>query len=238
MRARGAKAVAFFGVSLLLAAIAVCGFAAPRSPAPPLPAAPVLDALTDAKVAFVDGDLGRAETLLRALSGNEAKTLLARVLLERGRADEASKLFAEVTREEPKNAEALRGLAAASQRLGRLDLAVLYWSRVTELRKDDARAWRELGLCQREKGDAFGALSSLQQSLKLDPGQSGLSSILTELATGRRPGVEGPTAGLAGPGHDAMNPMVPRPIDPNSLAPKPRVPDPSKLVPRPGEPIR
>ena len=72
----------------------------------------------------------------------------------------------------------------AAHRQGRLDLAILEWTKATSLRKDDAGAWRELALCQREKGDTLSAMGAIQESLSLDPSQADLSNLLTELAIG------------------------------------------------------
>ena len=224
---RGIVALLSLGVSLGLTLGGFLALASSARETAPTHA-PIHDPLADAKIAVVDGDFASAEKILRTIYGNEAKTLLGRVALELGHPDEASQLFGEVLKEDSKNLEATRGLAIAPERLGRLDLAILYWTRATELRKGDAHLWRGLALCQREKGDAMGALSSLQQSLSLDSHQMDLSNLLTELAT-QKPEIGHP--GLGAPQSPGMDRLHPRAPDPFSVVPQPRVPDPLQNLP-------
>ncbi len=229
---RGALACAILLISAAGASAALFSI---RVGQPPLPPPHRHEYLSDAKIAFVDGDFALAERLLQGLTGTEAKTLLGRVLLERGRREEASRLFEEVLKQDPTHFEAVRGMATACQRLGRTDAAVLYWRRLTELRKDDARAWRGLGMAQREAGDGMGALITLQRSLSLDPGQGDLAKYVTELASDPAR-TAGPLPGLtSGTENDLLRP---RPLDPIGPASQPRILDPNQTNSRSGIRIR
>lgn len=195
-----------------------------------------MDRLALAKIAFADRDLRQAEQLLReALAvqpeNGEVRAFLGRVLLERGRPSDARTLYAALLKEDAKNVDALRGMAQSLKGLGQFDLALVYWHQAAEIRKDDASIWREMGLAQKEKGDLLGALGSIQQSLSIDPGQSDLSGMLSELASAKLH--TGLDSGLPGRPGGAIDPFNPKPIDPESLLPRPRVADPSQLIPRP-----
>ena len=194
------------------------------------------DRLSLAKIAYADRNYPEAESLLREIqkSGTweiSARLLLGRVLLDRGRPSEARETLAAVLKEEPKNVEALRGLGAAYKELGQLDLAIVFLTQAAEIGKSDAKLWKELGFAQRERGDSMGALSSFQQSLSIDGGQGELSNLMAELVTAKNSPAGGPGGVSHGPGND---PFTPRPIDPESLVPRPRVPDPAQHFPKPG----
>ncbi len=223
---RGIRVLGAFALSLALVGGGILVLASSGRESLPIPPRGDSDLLKEAKVAFVDGDFARAEKNLRTLSGNDARILLGRVLLERGRCDEASRIFGALLKEDPRSFEATCGLATASGRLGQGDLAVASWRRATELRSTDARVWRELALGQREKGDSLGALSSAQRSLALDPDEGDLSGLLTELALGGANPSRAP--GGAGRGTWPFVPGLPGPSDPSGILP----------VQRPGSPDR
>ena len=175
--------------------------------------------LNAAKIAFVDRDYETAEKYARQIAGLEAKAFLGRILLERGRLTEARECFNAVLKEVPKNYESTRGIAVVYEGMGQAELAVVYYRRAAELRKDDPGAWRELAAAQRRNGDNMGAMSAMQQALALDPKGADLSNVMTNLHTGRSP---------MGRRFDPMNP---KPIDPRSLVPRPKVPDPKRWMP-------
>lgn len=192
--------------------------------------------LDRAKVAFADRDYKKAEEIAReylTVSPNdvEARALLGRILVRRGRLNEARDLFTALLKDDPKHYEATRGLAEVYEGQGQADLAIMYWHRAAELRKDDPEIWREIGLAQYRKGDYLAALSSIQQSLALDPNQTDLSNIMTQVVTGKNAWEDpysDPSAMNQGKG--GFDPLNPRPIDPESLVPKPNVPDPMKTI--------
>jgi len=227
--ARGRFALGFLLVSLLAAgggifALASSGAAGSRGGQAEL--AP--DVLAQAKIAFAERDFAQAEKLARE-AGEPGRLVLGRALLERGRLLEARDVFAGLLREGPEDADALRGMGAALRGLGQSEAALGYLQRAARLR-NSADDWKALGLAQRERGDALGALSALRQSLQLDPAQADLSSILGDLVTGKD--------ALAGTSPSAprgfgLDPMNPRPLDPDSLVPRPRPPDPSQFFPKP-----
>jgi tetratricopeptide (TPR) repeat protein len=187
-------------------------------------------AVDSARIAYADGLYGRCEELLRPLvesgsAGREARLLLGRVFLVRGRADAAHALFSSLSKEDPNDADALAGLAEACTSLGKHEFASAAWHRVVALKRDDPLAYRGLGMALRRSGDAMGALSALQRSLALDPAQSDLSFLMSEIAVPhdawprtRRPEislepVDHPLRPDVGAGHSsgAHGPLRPRP---------------------------
>lgn len=234
---RGRRALAFLGLSVLLAGGALFAVTEGSSPASQRGAVPAIaSGLVAAKIALADRNYALCERLLRELLGSqpdssEAKILLGRVFLLRGRLKESADLFKAALKGDPKNLEATRGQGAAYLGMGQLDLGILYLRKATELDPRNPEVWKDLGLAEREKGDFLGALSSLQQSLSLDAQQADLTQMLSELATGK----PSPASGMAGvPRLGQHDPFNPRPIDPASLVPTPRVPDPTQHFPKPG----
>ena len=182
-------------------------------------------ALDRAKIAFADGDYIRAERLARE-AGEGGRLLAGRALLERGRLLAARDLFSQVLKESPEIADALRGMGAVLQGLGQHEAAIAYLQKAARVR-NSADDWKALGLAQRDRGENLGALTSLQQSLKLDPEQADVTALLSDLVTGKNAMAGGPTKGFG------VDPMNPRPIDPDALVPRPRAPDPSQFFPKP-----
>lgn len=220
---RGLSAILILLGCAALAGGSALAMSPSRHPAAGLLVSAATDPMKDAKAAFVDGDWATAEKILRTLPGDEARTLLGRVLLEKGHAEEASALFGEILKSSPKNFDAVRGLAMAQESMGRTDLASMYWRRAAELRPKDAKVWRDLALCQHRGGDAMGALASLRQAIQLDPQLSELTGLLSELASGKTPGAVPATdqSGLLSPA-----PGMPRPLSPASLMNGPHVGNP------------
>lgn len=234
---RGRRALAFLGLSGLLAGGALLAVTEGTSAAPQRGAVPAIaSGLGAAKIALADRDHALCERLLRELlasqpDSSEAKILLGRVLLLRGRLKESADLFAAILKGDPRNLEATRGQGAAYLGMGQLDLGILFLRKATEIDPKNPEVWKDLGLAEREKGDALAALSSLQQSLSLDRDQADLTQLLSELATGR----PSPAPSLAGvPRMSPHDPYSLRPIDPANLVPTPRVPDPTQHFPKPG----
>lgn len=217
---RGLRFVVFLAGASVLALGGVLALASSGTVSAPR-GTPAPDLLDRAKIAIADEEWLTAENLLRTLSGKEARALLGRTLLERGACEEAAKVFGEVLKEDANSFEALRGMALANKCLGRPEAASAYFMRAAQIRKDDPRVWRELGLCQQRAGDTIGAISSIQQSLRLAPDQRELSNNLGDLARGPAdPGLSAPAA-WRGPGADQASS---RPLDPSSLAPQSRLP--------------
>lgn len=220
---KGRLALGFLGLSILLAA----GAAMTLGSSGETRIRPSFDRLTQAKIAYAERDFARAEELLKDSAERDEKLFLGRVLLARGRLAEARAIFAAAFKEDAKNPEAARGLAASYLALGQADLAVIYAERAANLLKDDPTAWRELGLAQEKKGDVMGALTSFQRSLELDRDQADLNLLVQELLAGKSPFGETAGPGRRGP-HD---PSAIRAPDPKSLIP--RAPDPTRLLPQP-----
>lgn len=188
------------------------------------------DTLTQAKVAFAERRLVEAEKLARD-AGEGGRLLLGHVLLERGRVVQAREIFSQVLKAEPENPDALRGLAGAMKGMGQGEAATAYLEKAARIR-NSSDDWRALGLAQKERGDTLGALSSLQQSLKLDPEQSDLGALISDLVTGKEALAGNPPG--AAPRGAGIDPFNPRPYDPSTQVPRPRPSDPFQLFPRPG----
>jgi Flp pilus assembly protein TadD len=210
----GIRGILILSLPMLLAVIALAALVdGSRAAAQPLSG---LDPLPAAKLACFDRQWDQAERFARLAVGStrrpaEARRVLGRILLARGRSAEARVEFEAAVEADPRDIEALRGLAAAHKPVGRPEFALLHLHKAIEAKKEDAELWKELGLLQRETGDVMGALASLQQSLALDPGQTDVSVLVTELATGR--------SGLASapprlPGGFRIDPLNPRPLLP------------------------
>ena len=241
-RSPGSRGIVLVAVlSLLVLAVGGVAWAALRHEGRPeyrAPAVARLDKLSQAKIAYADRDLVRAEELLRELTpaggGDlDTKLFLGRVLLDLGRLTEARGIFAGIIKVDPKNFPAMHGLGTAYIGLGQLDFGIIHLQKAVVLGKDDPglwEVWKELALAQKAAGDFLGSLTSVQQSLKLQPAQEDLSALMSELATGRlRPDA---IPGLAG--QDSIRPWSPgdnRPPNPSNLIPRP--PDPNQYFPKP-----
>jgi tetratricopeptide (TPR) repeat protein len=217
--------------SVLLAASALA--LAGRS-GPGLPPVHAADRWTTAREAYADRDLARAEALLRELlrdpsDRRDVRLLLGRTLVERGRTTEARQIFSALASAQA-DPDALRGLGAVSESERQYEAAASFYRRAAELKKDDPTIRRDLARAQAARGDALGALASLQESLRLDPGQTDLLALQSELAAGARTPPRGPN--------------VPRPPDvPGRTADAaplsgPRVPDPARAFPKPDNRMR
>lgn len=228
-RPRGLRIFAFMGGSLVLA---VGGFLAVASSGSDVPVRQSIsfDPLRDAKVAFAERDFTRAESLthesLRSSpDSREAKVLLGRILLERGRVAEARDLFAGLLKAQAEDVDALCGMGDALRKMGQGDLAITHFQRAARLRGNDPYIWKQLGMAQREKGDAMGALASFQKSLSLDGKQEDLLNLVSELAAAKQdiPGLS--------PGMPKSHGLDPKTLMPT--VPRPHVPDPNDHFPKP-----
>lgn len=98
-----------------------------------------------------------------------------------------------VRRDDPRNLEAATGAARCYAALDRHDLAALEWEAAARLAPKDAKVQREMGLALYRSGDSLRAMDALYQSLALDPDQSDLHALISEIAMGGGP--RGPAAG-------------------------------------------
>jgi tetratricopeptide (TPR) repeat protein len=136
-----------------------------------------------------------------------------------------------VCQQEPRNVEALKGLARCHSALGHHDLAALHLEDATRIRPDDAPLLKELGLACHRAGDPGRAMEALHRSLAIDPNQHDLLSLISQIAQEKKAGdnpdaAHGASRRLAG---GAWNPAVP-------LGTAPRLPGPA--VPSPVDPMR
>jgi len=212
----------------LLATGSWAALRAPRVESIPRPAA--ASAWDEARAAYADRDLPRAESILRALlrsqpDRREARLLLGRTLCERGRSSEARGIFSALEKEQG-DPESVRGLGAVSESERQFDLAASFYRRAAELRKDDPSLWRDLARAQAGRGDALGALGSLQESLRLDPGQTDLLALQSELAAAAQTPQRRLPAGLRPAERSGRAVEAAFPVGPP-------VPDPSRAFPRP-----
>lgn len=198
------------------------------------------DRLATARRAFSNQDFTMAEEVLRPIAevaqGEiENRLFYGRVLLELGRLGKARAIFDAVHKEQPDTADAVVGLGQVHERQGQLDLAIACFRRASEMKKEDARIFRLLGLAQDQHGDSIAALFSYRQSLRLLPGQEDLSKRMSEIGESRQPRRD-----LAGTnarqqrGFDPFEMPDTRPPDPWEGLPRPGFTDPSEGTPRPG----
>lgn len=221
---KGLRILAILGGSLALALGGVLAVASSGSDVP-LRRTISFEPLQDAKIAFADRDFGRAESLTRealrtAPDSRDAKLLLGRILLERGRIAEARGLFAGLLKAQAEDVDGLCGMGEALRRMGQGDLAITHFQRAARLRGNDPYVWKQLGMAQREKGDAIGALASFQKSLSVDGKQEDLLNLVSELAVAKQD-LQGLVPGI--PKNHGLDPKTIMPT-----LPRPHVPDPKK----------
>lgn len=232
--ARNRRGLAF--ILLLAAALAatagvlIARFVPEPSPPPSIARRP----LDLARAAYLAHDGATAEGILRDIlrdrpDDRDARLLLGRVLTDRGRLAAARESFETVLKAHGKDVDALRGLGQVLRASGEGGPAVRMLQTAVDLRKDDPSLWKELGLAQRDAGDSFGAFSSIQKSLTLDPEQADLSTLLGELA-------QSPVApALPGQTHrSGFEPATPSIPDPNRGLNRPRAPGVDPLIPSSG----
>jgi tetratricopeptide (TPR) repeat protein len=238
---RGLTVLAVLGITLLLAGGAF--LAVSKSDTKRLPAPTVEERRAQAYAAHADQNVRRAEELLASLiqegrAGLPERLFYGRVLLELGRLSKAREVFNAIHKEEPKTAEAVLGLGEVHERSGEQDLAITCYKRVTEMKKDDPRAFKLLGLAQYRGGDRMAALFSIRQSLKLLPGQEDLSRLLNEIGTARQARAGLPDSKSRSASFDPFEDFAPRGHDPRDLMPGPQIPDPLHGLPRPDGQLR
>ena len=151
-------------------------------------------------------------------------------LLNEGKIAEARKGFEEDRRKNPKNMEALRGLAQCALEDGDDEAALAYLHQLTGLAPKDRSAWRKLALCASRLGKDMEALSAAQTALSLAPeGDKGMSDLVSRVMTSKNP-LEGDLAGDALPG-GAGGGKRGLGFDPMSGVKLPQAPDPRKNLP-------
>jgi tetratricopeptide (TPR) repeat protein len=238
---RGLIVIAILAVTVALATGTVA--MALRKDGGNLPALSARERLAQAFAAYADHEHRRAEELLASLTqegalGTSERLFYGRVLLELGRLSKAREIFNAVHKAEPQSADAVLGLGEVHERSGEQDLAITCYKRAAEMKKDDPRAFKLLGLAQYRGGDRMAAMFSIRQSLKLQPGQEDLSRLLNDIGNARQA-----RAGIADsrPRSAAFDPFedyAPRGQDPRAFMPGPEIPDPMRGLPRPDGRIR
>ena len=224
---KGLRNLILLGLAFLLAASVVLTTAVDWEGG--LSSRPLPDRLSQAKIAYAEGDFERAETILRALgpATTSQKSFLATVLIERGRLKEAGGLYSALLKETPDDFEATLGLGIVYERLRNFRQAVRQFKRAAELRPQDARSWRRLAMAQYRGGDSMGALFSLRTSLRHLPGQEDLSQLMNEIGTARnrqnlagarsQPSRRDPFDPFGGRNRGRLGPTPPTPGIPNPL---------------------
>ena len=151
-----------------------------------------------------------------------------RQLLFEGRLKDARQIFQDEYAKNPKNIEALRGLARCAQEEGNDQEAYDHYQQITSLDPKDRLAWKHLALCARRLGRDMEALAAAQTALSLSPdGDPAMSDLMTRLVTGRHPGMDprsDPMHGLnrpPGPVEPGGGVRIPQPVDPTKQLPKP-----------------
>ena len=240
LKARSIKGIVLLAglVAILAATGGAFALVAGSDASPGIVRAPRLDQMSRAKIAIVDGDLAGAEEILRELlqvspDRIEVQALLGRVLLDRGRLVEARDLLSAVLKRDDKSFDAVHGLARVYRGMGQLDLACIWFERAAKLSPQDARVLRDLGLVQRENGNTFGALASIQKSLSIDKNQMDVSSIMSELSLDAQPKRNHPADPMKSFRFDSLNP---KPFDRRSTVMRALGSNPSLHFPGPNQP--
>ena len=245
-RGSGVVVMGVLGLAIAIAIVVVISyaFAGPSRYALKSSVTPLLRA----QVAFVDHRYEEAEGIVRGVikvapGDLKAKGLLGRILLKRGRREEARKIFASILEKDGTHLEALLGLAKVYEGMGQGDLAAIYMRKVAEQRPGEAWVWRELALLQKRTGDVVGAMASAQRSLSIDPDQEILTALMADVSALEAPN---PLQGLPGVGNPSAagnrlpgmpaNPGLNQPNIPGQRPgvpgiPRPVVPDPRPKLP-------
>ncbi len=233
---RGRFALGYLTVALILAAGAALTLTASSgSPRAFTASSPACDR---AKAAYADGDLARAEEILRevlasAPADRAAKLLLARVLLARGRLAESRRILMTILGEEKDYYPAVCGVAEVSEALNQPDVAAMWWRRAASINSKDAEPQVRLARVLHKKGDSPGAMAALQRARAIDPKREDVEALFQEI-------LEAQAAPANPPGipHAGGVSMPPRPQAPNprTSVPIPQPPDPLKGYPTGGNP--
>lgn len=173
---RGITLLALLALTLALAATGIVLLSPASDSREPGPGA-----IARAKTAYADRDFETAEKLIAPIHSPEADILRAKIRRETGRLSEARDLFIQY----PNDPEAVQGLAQCYTGLRQDTFAIAAWQKLTTLRPDDAYAWRELALAQARAKDMIGAMTSIQESLRLSPDQEDLHLLMNEAAMGK-----------------------------------------------------
>ena len=114
-------------------------------------------------------------------AAQRAQLLEARALDAVGLGMQANAARIAIAAEHPNDVRAMRALASALHRLGRIEEAQAALHKVVELRGDDVDARAELQGIDLDRGDLAGALALLNQSIALEPGLVSMRVRLAEL---------------------------------------------------------
>jgi tetratricopeptide (TPR) repeat protein len=228
---RGLILILFLVAALAATAGVVIVNVAPKTSPPLLATQRPMDL---ARAAYLDHDGLKAEKILRDIlrdrsDDRDARLLLGQALADRGRLKEARESFETVLQANGKDVDALRGLGQVLRAMGAHGSAVKQLQMAVDLGKSDPTLWKEFGLAQRDAGDTYGAFSSIQKSLALDPEQADLSILLGDLV--KSPVLPGLPGQSQGPG-TAFNPTTPAVPDAGLRVPnRPRTPGTDSLFP-------
>jgi len=238
---RGLVIISILGITILLAGGAV--LALTRGESRGLQSMSPRERLDLARSAYASQEFRRAEELLAPLAQAGSleipdRLFYGRVLLALGRLSKARDVFNAIHKEAPNTEEAVLALGELHERAGERDLAISCYNRASDMKKDDPRAFRLLGLAQYSSGDRMAAMFSIRQSLRLLPGQEDLSKLLNELGTGRQARLASPDPRSRAPSFDPFDNAPPRAGSEWDLMPRPEIPDPLRGLPRPDGRIR
>jgi tetratricopeptide (TPR) repeat protein len=191
--------------------------------------------LTEAYRAYVSKDYARAKATIDEQlkvwpDDHELKLLQIRVLLEMGRLAEAKKVADSFQKAKVEGVEVLVALAELYRKMGYPDAAAGYLGKALQIRRDDAYLWKEMALLQYAQGRHMEALTSCQESLRLDPSQEDLKKLSGEIAMAL---AEAPTPAGTRPGAssvvDGLGPRMREVADPTRSIPRPQ-----DYLPKPG----
>src|SRR5262249_37178058 len=106
---------------------------------------------------------------------------LGTVLVRSGDLQPAIGLFETIVQEDPRNAEALVGLAGALAKAGQPGGAIPYFERALATGAVSPVVLNGLAVARLQTGDARGAVQALRQSLDLRPDQPDITQMLQRI---------------------------------------------------------
>ncbi len=151
-------------------------------------------------------------------------------LLDAGLVREARAIWSDQLKRDPKNVQALRGMALAAREEADDEAAAMWLQRLVAIAKDDRPAWRSLGFALFRLGRAHESLAAAQTAMSLVPkGETDhtLAELCARIAMMPANPHDDALAGALAPRRG-----VPRDFDGSSrpFVPRPEPPDLMKLV--------
>lgn len=160
----------------------------------------------------------------------------ARWLLDEGRIAEARAIYDEQLKRDPRDVEAIRGLALCARDEGDDETAFQYFQKLTTLSPKDFAAWRQQALAASRLGRELEAMTAAQTALSLaTKGDRAMTDLVTRLMTSDFDPIGDPFKGVPGRSRNPLDPTESGRSgsfnDPLMDVPRPVPPDPMKGIP-------